>query len=325
MIYFIYGSQNATIKNRLKKIVKDNLENVDDMNYVRFDGSNVLVQDWLEEIKYIPLGYDHKVVAVDNCDFLLNKRLKGKIESEQDYKALLKYIDNPNPDCDLIITTLIQDDYKIDEKNAIVKLLKAKATVYEILEADKSDWLKYTRNYIETKLERKIDNDALNELIERTRNDVALFQNSAIKLSLYTEHITYNDVCLMVARLPEESGFLLFNYLMSGQNGHAIALFRDLKRNSEPTSLITMLANQFRLLSQISYLVKERKSDEEIAKLCAIKTGRAAIFRRYTSSISYKNILKTLNDLYELDGKIKSSQVDRFYAFELFLINFKKD
>ena len=40
--------------------------------------------------------------------------------------------------------------------------------------------------------------------------------------------------------------------------------------------------------------------------------------------ISGKRILQTLEDLYQLDWQIKSGLVDRYYSFELFLINFKR-
>ena len=40
--------------------------------------------------------------------------------------------------------------------------------------------------------------------------------------------------------------------------------------------------------------------------------------------VSGKRILQTLEDLYQLDKQIKSGLVDRYYSFELFLINFKR-
>ena len=66
------------------------------------------------------------------------------------------------------------------------------------------------------------------------------------------------------------------------------------------------------------------RSEEEIAKELNIKPGRAYILRKNTSLISEKAIHRTLNELFELDLQIKSGLVDRFYAFELFLINFKR-
>lgn len=66
-------------------------------------------------------------------------------------------------------------------------------------------------------------------------------------------------------------------------------------------------------------------NNDEIANELAIKPIRVQILKRQTYAMSEKNIHKTLDDLFQLDLQIKSGQVDRFYAFELFLINFKRD
>lgn len=45
--------------------------------------------------------------------------------------------------------------------------------------------------------------------------------------------------------------------------------------------------------------------------------------KRNAYTISMEDLQNTLDDLQDLDIKIKSGLVDRFYAFELFLIKFK--
>jgi DNA polymerase-3 subunit delta len=105
----------------------------------------------------------------------------------------------------------------------------------------------------------------------------------------------------------------------------ALQLFRDLRvSNVEPVTLISMLANQFRLLNQVVFLSKEGLVNEDIAKQLGIKPIRVQILRKNVFSISEKTIEKTLDNLFNLDLQIKSGQVDRFYVFELFLINFKR-
>ena len=61
MIYLIYGNQTPSIKSRVKKIIKENLPENDEMNLVKFDASNVLIQEWIDEANYVPLGYDQKI------------------------------------------------------------------------------------------------------------------------------------------------------------------------------------------------------------------------------------------------------------------------
>lgn len=320
MIYFIYGQQSASIRSRIKKITKGSLNFTDDMNFVKFDGSQVTCQTYVDEALFMPLGYDNKVISVENCYFLSKEKGRHKIESEQEYDELIEYIKQPNDATDLILSVV---SLNIDEKNEIVKLLRKNANVIEIKEPDKKQWKEYVRMYCLDHLKMNIDNDALIELEERCATDVALFQNNAKKLALYKDHITYEDVIKMVPKPLEEKTFLIFNHLLANRNADAIQVLRDLEvTNVEPITLITMLGNQFRTLSQLKYLVSQKMSDDDIAKELGIKPVRVTILKKNIYTISEKTIVKTLEQLFELDMNIKSGLIDRFYAFEMFLINF---
>ena len=86
-----------------------------------------------------------------------------------------------------------------------------------------------------------------------------------------------------------------------------------------------MVANQFRLLNRVSYLAKHGYDNDGIASELNINPIRAKILRKNSMVISQKRINQTLEELYQLDLQIKSGLVDRFYSFELFLINFKRN
>ena len=218
----------------------------------------------------------------------------------------------------------------IDTNNEIFKIISEHGSIKEIKDPDAKEWNKYVKatveDYIKKNPDCRMDNDALLELTERTAGDIPLLRNSVIKLFLYTKHVRYEDILLMVTRPLEENTFQMFNYLLDGKNEKAIGLFRDLRvNNAEPVTLIGMLANQFRLLNEVVYLSKNNYSNDDIAKELNIKPIRAQILKRQTYTLSEKALHRTLDDLFNLDLQIKSGQVDRFYAFELFLINFKRD
>lgn len=321
MVYLIYGNQTATIRNRIASIVKEKLPQKDDMNYVSYDGANTLIQECIDDANSLPLGYDHKIVVVDFCYFLLKPQPRNKIEADQNYPVLINFINHPSEECDLILTV---PSLTIDKSSEIFKAISQNGKTFEILDPNPEQWKDYVSRYCRDSKSLKIDNDALQELSDRTSGDVALFQNSVAKLMLYTDHITYDDVTLMVTRPLEENAFLIFNYLLQGKNAQAIGLFRDLQTaNVEPITLIGMLANQFRLLNQVSFLYKKRLNKDEIGKELNIKPIRAQILMRSVNVISQTRICQTLDDLFNLDLQIKSGLVDRYFAFELFLINFQ--
>ena len=322
MVYLIYGNQTPTIKSRVNKIAKSVLEEIDDMNFAKYDGQNALIQEYVDDANYLPLGYDKKVIVVDNCYYFLKPKPRQKIEVDQDYDALKEYLRHSNPDCELVLTVTSS---MIDVKNELYKLIEEFGKIVQIVDPDQLTWKEYVKKYTRENLGMKIDSDALDELASRTAGDVALFQNNAKKLALYKEHITYEDVLLMVTRPLEDNTFQIFNFLTQGKNGEAVALFRDLKiGNVEPITLIGQLANQFRLLNEISFLSKKGMDNDSIGNELAIKPIRVQIMKKSLGLISENSIHRVLEELYQLDLQIKSGLVDRYYAFELFLINFKR-
>ena len=325
MIYLVNGKQNIRLKSQMKSIVKKSLKEIDAMNFVKFDASYTLIQEIIDEANYVPLGYDFKAVIVDSPYFLLKEKGRNKIESEQDYQVLLDYLANPNPDCDLIFLVNTRDS-DLDKKSEAYQLIEKNGQIITLTEPKQEQWSEVVKHYFMEKWpNNQIDSDAVNELARRTEGDYASLFNNGAKLALYSEHISFADVILMVTRPLEENAFLLFNYLADEKNAEAVALFRDLKTsNVEPVTLISMIANQFRLLSRVSYLSRHGYDPDSIAKELNINPIRAKILRKNSFVISQRVINKTLEDLYQLDLQIKSGLVDRYYSFELFLINFKR-
>ena len=326
MVYLIIGKQNISLRRQAKSIIKKALGEVDLMNYVKFDATNTLVQEIVDEATFIPLGYDNKAVVVENCYFLFKEKTKVKIDADQNFDKLLDYLNHTDEACELIFLANTSSN-TINEKSPIYDAIKNNGIISTLEEPEDKKWKLVVAEYFKRKWpETVIDYDAVEELARRTEKDYGLLFNNADKLALYTDHITYEDVALMVTRPLEEKAYLLVNYLLENKNIDAVLLFRDLKSNKEePVTLINMIANQFRLLNCVSYLSKHGYSDEEIGKELGINAVRAKILRGNSRTISQKKIKQTLEELYQLDLQIKSGLVDRYYSFELFLINFKRN
>lgn len=324
MIHLIYGNQGPSVKSRIRKVAEAflNGEKPDELNFIKLDGHNSLVQDAVDECKYVSLGYEKKVVSLENCYFLLKPKPRNKIDADQDYDALIDYINNESKDPDSCLILSVCSS-SLDEKGIICKALKDKANVSQILDPDEKGWNEYVRAYLD-KHQVVIDKDAIMELAERTNGDLGLFQNSVQKLTLYTDHIRYKDVILLINKPLEDNAFLIFNLLLDNNNAEAVKLFRDLKTSGvEPVTLIGQLSNQFRLLNEVIYLSKKRMSKDDIANELKIKPGRVYVLSKLIPIISEFTIRDTLDNLFQLDLDIKSGLVDRHYAFEMFLLKFK--
>ena len=326
MIYLISGQQNIRLKSQMKSIIKKSIKEIDPMNFVKHDATISLVQEIVDEANSLPLGYDKKAVIVDNCYFLLKEKGKNKIEADQNYDKLIDYINHPDDTCDLIFLVNTSAS-EINKKSPIFEAIEKNGQIITLSEPKQNEWHQVVAHYFKEKWPNTIiDSDAVYELARRTEGDYASLFNNGSKLALYTEHIRFEDVALMVTRPLEENSFMIFNYLIDNKNIEAVSLFRDLKNKSvEPVTLVSMIANQFRLLNRVSYLSKHGSDSDMIANELKINPVRAKILKKNSMVISQKRINQTLEDLYNLDLQIKSGLVDRFYAFELFLINFKRN
>ncbi len=319
MLYLLFGPQGMILEKQCKKIIKDNLEVIDDFHVIKFMADEVTIQDIVFEADQTSLTGERKAIIVYHPYFLSTSKTKEKIESLQDYKVLMEYLESPNTFTDLIF--VLEAD-KLNERSEIVKLLKVKAKVIEAKEITKEEWPRFIQQYFQ-KLNVSIDPDATSELALRVEGDAMRFVNEAKKLALYTDHITYDDIQTMVARPLEENAFLIYDCLLKKDKSKAISIYRDLLvEGSEPVQLVGMLANQFRLLSEVSYLSTQYSSNNEIARILGVHEYRVKLSRDHLRRITYKKILKKIDELYQLDLDIKSGVVDRFFAFEMFLIRF---
>ena len=319
MLYLLFGPQGMILEKQCKKIIKDNLEVIDDFHVIKFMADEVSIQDIVFEADQTSLTGERKAIIVYHPYFLSTSKTKEKIESLQDYKVLMEYLESPNTFTDLIF--VLEGD-KLNERSEIVKLLKVKAKVIEAKEITKEEWPRFIQQYFQ-KLNVSIDPDATSELALRVEGDAMRFVNEAKKLALYTDHITYDDIQTMIARPLEENAFLIYDCLLKKDKSKAISIYRDLLvEGSEPVQLVGMLANQFRLLSEVSYLSTQYSSNNEIARILGVHEYRVKLSRDHLRRITYKKILKKIDELYQLDLDIKSGVVDRFFAFEMFLIRF---
>lgn len=320
MLYLLYGPQGIMLEKQCQKILKENLPLIDDFHCVKQDATEISIQDIIEEANLPSLTGDRKAIVIEKCYFLKQDKGKEKIENDQDYETLLQYLRVPNPDVDVLF---VCETDKLQERSEIVKILKEKARIIEAKEITKEEWPRYIRQYLQ-KAQVSIDDDAVEEFVIRVEGDALRFTNEAKKMMLYTNHITLADVEKMIARPLEENVYAICDYLLKGKKEKAIAIYRDLLvENEEPVRLISTLANQIRLLTEVGYLQNIYPTRAMIASKLGVHEFRVKLALDHLKRISLTSLYAALDQLYQLDEDIKSGKIERFYGFELFLLRFQ--
>ena len=304
MIYLVYGEQFPLVSKRVKKIINSILvDGIDEFNYVRFNAKEMTVQDLVYECSLLPFG-DHKVVRVDNPYFLGSIRDKISIEKDQKYSVLENYINQPNEYVDVIF---VLESKSVNKKNDIYKLIEKKGKIF-FEEGLSLETLNQTAKIYFQKKGVMISDEAINLLLERTGDNVSRFIQEADKLALYGKEIDVDDVHIMVPVPLEQNAFNICEFLITNQINKAIKVYRDLLvLKEEPVRLIALLASQFRLYTQISYLYTiEKNNQDDVASQLKIHPYRVKLMCRNLVRISYFQLLLVMEKLYQLDSKIKS-------------------
>ncbi|MCQ2792257.1 MAG: DNA polymerase III subunit delta [Bacilli bacterium] len=323
MLYLLYSlSQRSFLKREANRITKAALNEINEFNYASFDAKETSLREIVNACLEVPMLENKKVVVVDDAYFLVGGKGKDKINTEKDYSLLEKYINHPANETDLIF--LVYSD-KLDSRGKLTKLLMDKAKLVSIAPLKPYDWEKYIEQ-LNQKRNIKMESSAVKELAKRTLNDRDRLLNELTKLSLYSNHITLNDVLTLVSKPLEDSAYELTNALLVGDSENALYTYYDLIKGKkiDPVTLFMMLASQFRFIYQVNYLHDQGKRISEIANELVAKEFRVKM--AYQNGKAFKKSLpKILDDLYEIDCQIKSSQIDNALAAELFIVNFKNN
>ena len=241
MIYVIYGEQYPLLKKRMKKLVKSLLDDsIDEMNFARYSLRTDLIQDIVKELDYLALGYDKKVVVIEDFYPLSNGKENDKL---QDYTSFLKYLQCPSEFNDLI---LMLETKTINKKSEIYKALEKSARFLYEETLSRDNLLTNGKVFFEKK-GANISDEALEELVLRTDGNFQLFMNESEKLTLFSKDISLQDVKNMVSIPLEMNAFNIADYLIKGQKEKALKTYYDLRMiKEEPVRLIALLATQIR-------------------------------------------------------------------------------
>src|SRR5574344_1735991 len=172
MIQLLFSPQPRMVKWALKKLMQTSCPNPDAMNFVSFALGVTPLLEVVNECLSMPLGYDKNAVVAENCFFLEKSRSKPKYLKGDAPKALLSYLQKPDPAIDLYL--LAYSD-SLDEKSDFFQaLLTDGAHINPVSEFSKEQWHDYITRFFE-KRGIPIEPMAINELQTRVNGDYARF------------------------------------------------------------------------------------------------------------------------------------------------------
>ena len=306
--YLIISEDKVIIDDNITKILKDN--NLTGENLIKYDMSEVLLDNAIEELNTYSLFIENKVVVLYNCDFLQSANKRGSLK--QDETLLIDYINNPNP-----LNILIIISSSIDDRLKINKLLKEKTKVIETSFSIEDKIKLYLDDYT-------MDNRTINYLISYLNKNNTRILNEINKLKIYKDNdknITIDDINEIVVREFDDDIFSLINAVVKKDKNRAYNIFKELtSRGEEVTKIIITLADQFRLIYRVKVLINSGKNKDYIASFLKVHPYRVKLATESSYNFTEDELLAYLKKLSSIDIDIKTGNIVSDFSFEMFLL-----
>ncbi len=322
-IYLMFGKETYYIDETLRLLLSTVLNDDErDFNLSTYDLEEVPIDVAIEDAQTIPFFGDKRVVIVKNAWFLTGIKEKEKIQ--HDLEALQAYILSPSPSAILVI--IVHAD-KLDERKKITKLLKKETELIEAKVPDEkglAEWIlaEAKRNDV------TITEDAAQLVLQYVRGSITLLVQELGKLSMYVGQkgiINKEVVQLLTSKTIEDNIFELIDCVIQKKVSQAMEIFQDLlKLNEEPIKILSLLSSQIRLLYHVKDMSHRGYGQQQIATILKIHPFRVKLALQKVAQFSNDYLLHSLDELAEMDYRIKTGRIDKKLALELFILKQNK-
>ena len=304
--YLIEGSDYISINNKISEIIKKN--NFSDASISKYDLSEDLLEEVIEDLNTYGLFSDKKIVIINNFD-----KMDPDINRVEE---LLKYVENSSS---LNLLFVVSDKY--DDRKKIIKDLKKKMEFMKV----SSDPVEFTKNCLKG---YKVEDGVITLLVNNTLGDISRLYNECNKLKIYKindKYISKEDVLELAVKKLGDSTDITFQFsrsLAEKDKKKALSLYQELlDYQIEALSIIGLLASQFRIMFQVKVLEEKNMRNDEIAKTLNEKSYRITKTRELTRYYSKRELLDLMIKLEDIDLKIKTTSVDANTLVQLFILN----
>lgn len=307
MIYVFLGNEINIIKKKIDSLI-DELK-ID--NIIKYDYDSVSIDDILNEINYVDLFNEKKLLIVSNFTF---KKMKDKEE-----KALSNYIDHMNDN--VIILKCI--DEKLDTKKELIKLVNDKCKVIELKKMDYKTLHEYVTKIFGDN-NKRITYNQIKNILSLCENDTDSVLNEVNKLLLYkmdSDTITDEDIENVISKNSEKEMFKLNDAVMAHNIPNMLESTKTLVSSGvDEVVIIDYLSKQFRTLYQIKVMSK----DTGIQTITSRLSLNPFVTKKMLDVVGKFSEEKLLNIIYKLsdaDISIKVEGLDKGKVLENFYLS----
>lgn len=304
-IYLLYGEE-AFLKNSYKNRLKEAIIGDDTMNFVRFEGKGLDVDELIRLADTMPFFAERRLILVEDSGFF---------KSASD--ALVQYLPSM-PDT----TILLFVETEVDKRNRLYKKVKDMGYAAELNRQDSAQLARWAGGIL-TREQKKITKHTMELFLSMAGDDMENIRMELEKLISYTlgrEVITDEDVLAVCTVQVTNRIFEMVSAIVNRQPRKAMDLYEDLLTLKEPPMrILFLIARQFNQLLQVKDLMGKGMDKGTIASKLKMQPFVVGKTMPQARQFGREQILSYVEFCVETEEAVKSGRLQDRLAVELLI------
>lgn len=323
--YLFTGEEEYLMENAINAIKKKYINpSFETLNYLNIDEKETNFETILNACETLPFMGDKKVVVVNDIEKMiendnndLSKKLSKYIESLDKY-VLLILIDKRNS---LKKTTSIYKNSKKLDRVVDFATLKGR---------DINTWVENTA----IKKDKVISSSNINYFLNKSTyskygSDKNLYdiENEFLKVIAYSEdsEITRENIDMVLIKTLDNNIFDLLKNISSRNSNQALKTFGEIYSTKEPVQkVLYMIIRHMRLLLMYKLYREQGYSENETRTKMKISSYEFKNISYQSKGFTKERLKQALDEILDLDIKLKTSSGDDKLALEILIVNLCK-
>lgn len=300
-------SKNQFIEELKKQIFGDQL---DMMNVLEVKDKEVAIEQVFDFAETLPFFTDYKFVYLKDTGLFKT----GKKDEAEKFAAFIKNI----PD----YLILIIDETEVDKRGKLYKTIKAEHTIKEFIFPGEEAIYKMLAKKSEEK-GIQMDVATLYYFIRNMPEDIAYILNEWEKLTGYVEEkkITKAHIDAICVFSLEQRVFELTKKIGNKNANEALEIYGRMVQSKEsPIGILVLIGRQYRMLLQVKYLVRIKKTPKEIASELKLPFFAAKEMVETVRGYQFKDLEQVIQACLKTDRDIKTGQMEMTKRVELLIM-----
>lgn len=304
-VYLLFGEE-VFLRNTYKKRLREAVVGEDVMNFARFEGKGLDVDELIRLADTMPFFAERRLILIEDSGFF-------KSASE----ALVKYLpEMPDTTC------LVFAESEVDKRNKLYKKVKSLGYAAEMARQDAAQLGRWAGGIL-AKEGRKITNRTMELFLSMVGDDMENIRMELEKLISYTmgrDVITDEDVKAVCTIRVNSRIFEMVAAIAGRQTRRAMELYEDLLTLKEPPMrILFLIARQFNQILQVKELMEKGMDRGTIASKLKLQPFVAGKTMPQARQFSREQIFSYVNSCIEAEEAVKAGRLSDRLAVELLI------